>query len=257
MNPMLTVAILALRKAGNYITKYYENFISFKKYNSNNFIDIDKIINMEKYIFIDIIKKYYPMHKILFKNDLKSFNKKNVVYWIISLLDGKLNFVLGIPCFSISVAISFNNFVNVAAVYNPISNEMFTAVRGNGARLNNYKLRINSISKLKLSIFGIGFYKVKNFNVYSNIFNKFVNLCFDFRKSGSPVLDFVSIASNRLNIFLGINFNLSNFLASELIVRESGGGVLYFKNCENTFFSKAFIAGNLILINKIIKKIRF
>ncbi|MGP1954463.1 MAG: inositol monophosphatase family protein, partial [Arsenophonus sp. NC-QC1-MAG3] len=136
MHPILTIAIRAARQAGNFIAKSYEkpDFIEIVAKGQNDFMtNIDK---KAEQIIIEAIQKSYPDHTIITEESGKILRKNEDIQWVIDPLDGTSNFTKRFPHFAVSIAVRIKDRTEIAAIYNPMLNELFTSVRGQGAQLN-------------------------------------------------------------------------------------------------------------------------
>ncbi|CAL1329549.1 inositol monophosphatase family protein [Candidatus Providencia siddallii] len=257
MHPLLNIALRAIRKSGDYIAKSYEFFQTITTNQKNNNI-LTKIIYEAEKIAINIINKSYPYHTIITKKHDKILSKTNEVQWIINVLNGTNNFIKCFPYFSTSIAIYFKNkiekkkYIKVSVVYAPMHNELFTAVRGQGAQLNGYRLRITEKQTLDKSIIAIKFPSKNNSKFFLNILNSIFERCNDFRSTGDKILDLCYIANNRIDAFYQIKSNYIDFSGSELIILEAGGII-------NRFFYKKdnhIIIGNQHIIKDILTIIK-
>lgn len=141
MHPMLTIAVRAARKAGNVIAKHYEtpDAVEASQKGSNDFVtNVDKAAEA---VIIDTIRKSYPQHTIITEESGEHEGTDQDVQWVIDPLDGTTNFIKRLPHFSVSIAVRIKGRTEVAVVYDPMRNELFTATRGQGAQLNGYRLR--------------------------------------------------------------------------------------------------------------------
>lgn len=141
MHPMLTIAVRAARKAGNVIAKNYEtpDAVEASQKGSNDFVtNVDKAAEA---VIIDTIRKSYPQHTIITEESGEHVGTDQDVQWVIDPLDGTTNFIKRLPHFSVSIAVRIKGRTEVAVVYDPMRNELFTATRGQGAQLNGYRLR--------------------------------------------------------------------------------------------------------------------
>ena len=191
MNPMLNIAIRAARRAGNVIAKNYErrDDIQTSKKGINDYVtSVDKAAEAE---IIEIIQKSYPDHTIISEERDALEGKDSDIQWVIDPLDGTTNFVKGLPHFSVSIAIRVKNRTEVGVVYDPIRNELFTAVRGEGAKLNEVRLRVDSQNELKGAILATGFpFKQPSLMpTQFAIMNNLIDEAADFRRTGSAALD--------------------------------------------------------------------
>ncbi len=255
---MSTIAIRAVRKAGSFISKNYEN-IDFKETTQkgiDNFI-INFNRNIEQLI-IEIIRKSYPKHSIISKESGTHIGIDKYIQWIIYPLDGILNFIKHFPHFSVSIAVLVKGRTEVSVVYDPIRNELFTASRGNGGQLNGYRLRSNYNKNLYTSILAINFpfKNKKNIISYIKIINTLFTKFSDFRYTGSSLLDLAYVAAGRLDGFFKITLKPYVFYAGELLIRESGGLITNFINNYNYISITNIVAGNPYVVNMILSILR-
>jgi myo-inositol-1(or 4)-monophosphatase len=224
MHPMLNIAIRAARKAGNHIAKSIENAdkIQSAQKGTNDFVtNVDKEAEA---IIIDVIKASYPEHCIVAEENGVIEGKDKEVQWIIDPLDGTTNFLKGLPHFSVSIAVRLKGRTEVACVYDPMLNELFTATRGSGAQLNNSRIRIKPIKGIQGAVLATGFpFKQKQHSEsYLKILGALFTECADFRRTGSAALDLCYVAAGRVDGFFELGLKPWDIAAGELIAREAG-----------------------------------
>lgn len=246
MHPMLTIAIRAARKAGNVAIKAYENPTSIDVDSKG---DNDFVTNADRAaeaLIVETIKKAYPDHTIIGEESGLYKGSDSDVQWIIDPIDGTANFIKNIPHFAVSIAVRIKGKTEVAVVYNPISNEMFTAVRGQGAQLNGYRIRVSQSKDLNGAILATAFpWKFKqHLDNYLTVIQKLFTKCADFRRAGSAALDLAYVAAGRVDGFFEIGLQPWDIAAGELIVREAGGIVTDFAGGNNYMVSGNVLAGN-------------
>ncbi|CAM4061040.1 inositol-1-monophosphatase [Vibrio neonatus] len=239
MHPMLNIAIRAARKAGNHIAKSLETAdkIEVSLKGENDFMT--NINKDAEHVIIDTIKSSYPDHSIVAEESGLTTGKDDAVQWIIDPLDGTNNFVKGIPHFAVSIAVRINGKTEVACVYDPMLNELFTAQRGAGAQLNNSRIRVKQLKDLQGTVLATGFpFKQKQhsesyFKIMSSLFTEVA----DFRRTGSPALDLCYLAANRVDGYFELGLKPWDLAAGDLIAREAGviltdfaGGTDYMKS---------------------------
>ena len=129
-------------------------------------------------IIMEELQKAHPDYGII-TEEAGIINKKNTKNrWIIDPIDGTMNFLNGVPQFAISVGYEENNEIICGVIFNPITNEMFCAEKGNGSYLNNSRIRVSNKKKLKDALLvtggpkGISKIKDKIFSEYINVSNK-------------------------------------------------------------------------------------
>ncbi len=259
MHPMLNIAIRAARKAGNHIAKSLENVekIESTQKGTNDFVtNVDKEAEA---LIIDTIKASYPDHCIIAEENGVIEGKDKEVQWIIDPLDGTSNFIKGLPHFSVSIAVRFRGKTEVACVYDPMQNELFTAQRGGGAQLNNARIRVKQLKDMQGTILATGFpYKQKQHSEsYFKILSALFVDCADFRRTGSAALDLCYVAAGRVDGFFELGLKPWDIAAGELIAREAGaivtdfaGGTEYMKSGNVVASSARGVKGILSMFVK-------
>ena len=258
MHPMLNIAIRAARKAGNYIAKTYETPESNQSAQKGTNDFVTNIVNESERLIVEIIRKSYPDHTIVSAGNGELIGKDEDVQWVINPLDGTTNFTKRLPHFAISVAVRLKGRTEVAVVYDPMHNELFSAVRGQGAQLNSRRLRVSEARELEGTIVATGFpYKMKQHAaVYMNIMTKMFESCSDFRRTGAPSLDLVYVASGRVDAYFEIGLKPWEFIAGEMIMREAGGIMTDFVGDHNYITSGNVIAGSPRVVRDILALMR-
>ena len=210
-------------------------------------------------ILIDELQKAHPNYGIV-TEESGMINKKNLENrWIIDPIDGTMNFLNGVPQFAISVAYEENSEVVSGVIFNPITNEMFCAEKGNGAYLNNSRIRVSKKKNIQNSLLVTGGpkqssdLKDKIFKEYIKISNKVSNV----RKFGSAALDMAYVACGRFDGYWQRELNYWDIAAGIILVKEAGGYVDFFDNDKNFPFKKNILASNSIIheeLNGLIEK---
>jgi len=258
MHPMLNIAIRASRVAGKVIVRAFEQAdkIEIESKGTNDFVtNIDK--DAEAAI-IETIRKSYPEHTIIGEESGVLKGKGDDYQWIIDPLDGTTNFVKGIPHFAVSIALKVKGKLDQAVIYDPIRGELFSASRGKGAQLNNFKIRVKAHKELNGTILATGFpFKCKQHTeAYLNIFKSLFTKTADMRRAGSAALDLAYVAAGRVDGFFEIGLKPWDTAAGELLVIEAGGLVTDFTGGHNHASSGNVVAASPRLVKEILKDIR-
>jgi inositol-phosphate phosphatase/L-galactose 1-phosphate phosphatase len=149
--------------------------------------------------------------------------------WMIDPLDGTTNFLHGFPYICVSIGLVIARKVQLAVVFAPLLDEMYTAIRGHGAFLNGRELKVSSNKMLETSLLATGFPKYRehlNFQI-AVAYQALVSNVQALRAGGSAVLDLCGVASGRLDISLQPSGVCCwDFCAGSLLVLEAGGVVL-------------------------------
>ena len=197
-------------------------------------------------ILIEELQKAHPEYGIV-TEETGIINKSNTKNrWIIDPIDGTFNFMNGIPQFAISVGYEEENEIKCGVIFNPIMNEMFCAEKGNGAYLNNSRIRVSNKKKIKDSLIVTGGPKVaskikdKIFSEYINVSNNVSNV----RKFGSAALDVAYVACGRFDGYWQRELNYWDIAAGIIILKEAGGFVDFFEEDKNAPLKKNILASN-------------
>lgn len=153
--------------------------------------------------------------------------------WYVDPLDGTTNFAHGYPCFAVSIAVAEaaqdgadTEELLAGAVYNPVSDEMFTAARGEGAYLNGKRIGVSKVERLAASLLGTGFpshKRTQNPNIH--YYWQFTLASHGVRRDGSAALDLCMVACGRFDGFWEFGLKPWDTAAGVLMVQEAGGMV--------------------------------
>ena len=197
-------------------------------------------------IIVEELLKAHPEYGII-TEESGIINKSNVNNrWIIDPIDGTMNFLNGIPQFAISIGYEENNEIKCGIIFNPVMNEMFLAEKGNGAYLNNSRIRVSNKKKVKDALIVTGGpkqdskIKEKIFREYINVSNQVSNV----RKFGSAALDIAYVACGRFDGYWQRELNYWDIAAGLIILKEAGGFVDFFEEERNYPLKKNILASN-------------
>jgi myo-inositol-1(or 4)-monophosphatase len=150
--------------------------------------------------------------------------------WIIDPLDGTTNFAHGLALFCVSIALEIAGRVEVAAVYDPMADELYTAERGEGARLNGRRIHVTGADRLIDGLLCTGFpYSLgDDLPGHVAVFAAFLGRARAVRRLGSAALDLCYVAAGRLDGFWEDRLHPWDIAAGALVVEEAGGRVTDF-----------------------------
>ncbi len=152
--------------------------------------------------------------------------KRSPFTWVVDPLDGTANFVAGIPYFSISLALVEHGRLAAGFVFDPLRNELFSALAGSGVQINGRPAHRAEARRLPLVLFGLGLKKDEAASALRTA-EWFVKVgAGGLRMLGSAALDLAAVATGRADIFFHRQVNAWDVAAGTLLVRESGGIVL-------------------------------
>ncbi len=186
-------------------------------------------IESENHI-IETLRKKFPDHDVLAEESGKNIKGNNGCLWIIDPLDGTTNFAHQLPIYSVSIAFAEQGELRVGLVLNPVTGELFAAVAGQGATLNEVRISVSDCAKLSESLLVTGFpYDVKKDTTpYMRRFEQCLKAAIGIRRLGSAALDLCYVACGRFEGFWEQNLKPWDTAAGTLIAREAGALVTDF-----------------------------
>jgi myo-inositol-1(or 4)-monophosphatase len=178
--------------------------------------------------------------------------------WIVDPLDGTTNFLHGIPQFAISIALERQGRLSAALVYNPITDELFTAERGSGAFLNDRRLRVASRQSLADAVVatGIPFRGRGDHAAYLKQFAAVMPAVAGIRRFGAAALDLAWVAAGRFDGFWEDGLSPWDIAAGILLIREAGGFVSDLKGGDAMMQTGGIVAGNEAVHRELLASIR-
>ena len=189
----------------------------------------------------------YPDHAILAEESGKHnlSDGKDKPTWIIDPLDGTTNFIHGVGQFAVSIGLKAAQALQVGVIYDPSRDELFTAARGEGAKLNDRKIRINPETKLQGSLIGTGFpyYQYDDLQRYLAILETVITRTAGVRRAGSAALDLAYVAAGRYDGFWEFGLQPWDIAAGALLVQEAGGIVSDFDGEQGFLASGDVVCG--------------
>ncbi len=234
MHPMLNTAIDAARSAGNIILRNIDKLdrIQIEVKAQNDFVT--QVDRKAEEVIIETLLKAYPQHGIL-GEESGTQNEGSEYKWIIDPLDGTTNYLHGFPQYAVSIGLQLKGRMEVAVVFDPIKNELFSAARGDGAQLNGKRIRVTEHKGIKGSLLGTGFpfKQPRHLDTYLETFKAVHPHAAGIRRAGSAALDLAYVAAGRLDGFWEIGLNSWDMAAGVLLVREAGGIVTDFSGEGN------------------------
>jgi len=205
-------------------------------------------IESEK-VIIQTVRTRYPDHEFMAEESRLSRSVPSDYQWIVDPLDGTTNFTHQIPLFCVSIAFAVNGKVMVGVVLNPVSGELFTAVREKGATLNGNPIHVSDEKNISESLLVTGF----PYNIAQDIeptmgrFKNCLHAAQGIRRLGSAALDLCFVACGRFEGFWEENLKPWDTAAGYLIAEEAGARVTDFSGNPYTIDQKEILATNRLV----------
>jgi myo-inositol-1(or 4)-monophosphatase len=205
---------------------------------------------------IEILTKKFPDHSIL-SEEYGEIKKNSDFKWIIDPLDGTTNFANKLPIFSVSIALYRQKKPVAGVVFNPRTNELYSAESGLGAFLNDKKLKVSNTPQINDSLIVTGFpYNFKEItDELSQRFFNILKVSRGIRRLGSASLDLCYVASGIFEGFFEQNLKPWDTAAGIIIAKEAGAKITDFKNKEFNPFMNEIAASNGLIHQSILNSL--
>jgi myo-inositol-1(or 4)-monophosphatase len=254
---MLNFAIETAREAGQILLDKLGKINVSKKGDINLVTEAD--LASEKHI-IEKIRSHYPKHAILAEESGESaavIDGDKSWKWIIDPLDGTTNYAHGYPCFCVTIALEHNGEIVIGVTHDPTRNETFSAEKGQGASLNNKKIRVSDTEKLSEALIVTGFpYDVAERENFARHLTDFLLKSRGIRRDGSAAIDMAYVACGRFDGFWEEGLNPWDVAAGLLFVEEAGGRVSYYDDSPFSIYKPPICASNGLIHGEMLDVLR-
>lgn len=247
MHPSINIAVKAARRAGQIINRASLDIDKIKvdlKQQSDYVTEVDRAAETA---IIEVLREAYPDYGILAEESGLAGTAENAEYqWIIDPLDGTTNFIHGLPQYAISIALKHKNAIVGAVIYDTNRNEIFTASKGDGAYLNDKRIRVTKRSRLEEALIGTGFpYRMfAHIDAYLAIFRELAQKTAGMRRPGAASLDLAWVACGRFDGFWELGLAPWDMAAGSLLISEAGGLVGDFSGEADYLKTGNIVGGN-------------
>jgi myo-inositol-1(or 4)-monophosphatase len=222
MNYFMDIAIQAARKAALLLQRRLGRVKRVTYKGAVNLVTEMDLLS-ERTI-VSYIQLRFPDHCFL-AEERAARSGDSPYQWIIDPLDGTTNYTHGFPIYCVSIALAKGGEVILGVIYDPTREELFSAEKGKGARLNGKKIHVSSTEKLSQSLLATGFpYDLRESS--ANNFDHFRNFALRaqaVRRAGSAALDLCYVAAGRFDGFWEMKLGPWDMAAGSLLVKEAGG----------------------------------
>jgi myo-inositol-1(or 4)-monophosphatase len=220
----LDVAIQAAKTGGLVLNRYWRDGIQLDvdEKGINDFVtQVDRDSERE---IVSFIRSHFSDHDIVAEEFSK--DKAGSRYlWLIDPLDGTTNYIHRFPMFCVSIALLIDGDISVGAVYDPVRDETFQAIKGKGAFLNGKKIAVTRKKSLAgcLLATGFPFKQQPRIKQYLKSFETFMKLSAGVRRAGSAALDLCYTAAGIFDGFWEMGLSPWDIAAGALFIHEAGG----------------------------------
>lgn len=253
--PVMTVMVAAVRKAARGLQRDFgevENLqVSMK--GPGDFVSAaDK--KAEKVLFEEL-SKARPGYGFLMEESGTVEGSDKSHRWIIDPLDGTTNFLHGIPQFAISVGLERDGQMVAGVIYNPVTDELFLAEKGQGAFLNDRRLRVSARRDITQCVIGCGIPHIgrPGHETFLKEERAVMNNSSGLRRMGAASLDLAYVAAGRFDGFWEVALSPWDMAAGIVLVREAGGTVNDINGREDMLNTGSVVVGNEMIQGQLLK----
>ena len=261
MEPMVTIALRAARKAGEMMVRAFDEGPDRVKHQAKGAADfVTEVDTASEREILYHLQKTYPDHAFLCEESGHTGEKNAEYTWIIDPLDGTSNFMHGIPHYCISIGCTRNDKLEHAVVLDPVRREEFTASRGCGAHLNGRRIRVSNRTELRESLLGTGVpffgHKQHILPQYASSMAELAGRSMGIRRAGAAALDLAYVAAGRLDGFWEVGLKPWDITAGVLLIKEAGGLIADIDGSESYIETGNIVCGTPKIFKQVLQVVK-
>ncbi len=226
MNQYLDIAITAARAAGDIIKRDY-TLTKTVSYKDGGSIVTTTDTEAETAI-LNVLNKNFPDHAFFGEESGDSGRPESDYIWVIDPLDGTTNFTRQLSQVAVSIALQKNHQPQIGVVYNPLTDQLFSAVKSRGACLNNQPISPSPTDNLTKAVIGLGRSPQPDRDGLTDLISKFSRRARTVRVLGSHALQTCYVANGQLDAYVAASANYYDIAAASLIAQEAGAAITDF-----------------------------
>ena len=245
---LVTKAKLVVAQAADFIRQHRDQVNSDQVIEKGTNSLVSYVDQQSEEILVKGLSAILPEAGFITEEGMVEQSQKKLT-WIIDPLDGTTNFLHGFPQYAVSIALMMHDKLEVAVIYDPLRQELFSATRGAGAHLNNRRIRVSATAKLDQAFIATGF-PAKNHSLYTEhhrAFNTVFASCHDIRCAGSAALDLAYVACGRLDGSWESGLQPWDIAAGALLITEAGGTITAYDGSDDYMESGNVVASSFKL----------
>ena len=262
ISPALNVMVAAARKAGRPLIRDFgelENLQISKKGPADFVTTADK---RTERILIEELSKARPGYGFLGEEGGAVEGKDKTHRFIIDPIDGTTNFMHGIPQFAISIALEREGHLVSGVIYNPVTDDLFTAEKGHGAYHNDKRLRVAARKELGPSVIatGLPFMGKEGHARALAEMGAVMDVTAGIRRMGAASLDIAYVAAGRFDGFWEHGLQAWDMAAGIVLLKEAGGVITDMAGGEQMLANGQVVCANEHLhpqLLKLLKSVKF
>jgi len=245
----LTVAINAAETSGEVMVAYFGKLHDFKQKNQNIRDLVTEVDILSEKNIRERIREHFPHHAII-GEESKEENVNSPFVWHIDPIDGTVNYSQGIPFCAVSIGLEEKGEIVAGVIYNPFSQELFYASKGQGAFLNGKNIFVSEKKDIKDGLYAAAFSSDRSEQKKGEygIFGRMNDATRGVLRTGSAALNLAYLACGRIDGFWAKELFSWDLAAGIVLVKEAKGVVISGKNNEYKIGDSVLIAANKFIL---------
>lgn len=221
-HPLLTLAVDLVRRAGELVAAGRESAGDDVTTKSTPTDVVTAMDRAAERLVTEALLKVRPEDGVLAEEGGETLGTSGV-RWVLDPIDGTVNYLYGLPAYAVSLAAEVDGSAAVGAVFNPVTGELWTAVRGGGAWLGGRRLHGSAVRTLDQALVATGFgYDTHRRRSQAAVLSELLPEIRDVRRIGAASLDLCSVATGRVDAYFERGLAEWDLAAGGLIAREAG-----------------------------------
>lgn len=219
----LKEAVFAARLAQGIQASYQEQGFDIESKSSQYDLVTTADKEAEK-VIADHLLSAFPDHSML--GEEGGITGSGPFRWIVDPVDGTVNYAHGLPCYSVSIGLEVEGRVEVGVIIDSTRDDVFTAIRGKGAFINDKPIKVSKVTSLNQAMLATGFsYRIDQRKINLEFLDKTIGQGLPVRRLGSAALDLAYVAMGRFDGFWELGLSPWDAAAGILLVEEAGGKI--------------------------------
>ena len=251
-SPLVTVMMNAARKAARGLARDFDEVDALTTSRKGAADFVSAADHRAEQVLFEELSKGRPKYGFLMEERGEIPGADNSNRWIVDPLDGTTNFLHGLGQFAVSICLERDRQPFAGVIYNPITDELFWAEKGEGAWLNDRRLRVSDRKSLDACLFATGLPfkgrpgRARALKEIDRVLEETAGV----RRYGSAALDLAFVAAARFDAFWERDLNPWDVGAGIVLVREAGGAVAEIEGGANPLHAGSILAANTEIFDK-------
>lgn len=251
-SPLVTVMINAARKAARGLTRDFGELEGLATSRKGAADFVSAADHRAEQVLFEELSKGRPKYGFVMEERGEIAGADNSNRWVVDPLDGTTNFLHGLPQFAISICLERDRQPQAGVIFNPITNELYWAEKGEGAFLNDKRLRVSGRKSLDECLFATGLPfmgrpgRERSLKEVDRVLTETAGV----RRFGSAALDLAFVAAGRFDAYWERDLNPWDVGAGIVLVREAGGMVAEIEGGAQPMHKGSILAANTEIFDK-------